>query len=720
MVDLWGLLLVSMNYLPIWWLFTTRARVEQVCDNTPGGRRGYANTRTAPRAVESGIILNQDISADTETAEGMGDLQSPQYVKRTAHMFDSRYTTQVNGSSADSRRNADGTSQKVTSQHNQPSYLSVSRSVCGYSCLSYNNGTTTSSAAMTSTTNGVSPIPYKPIQSRTSGAKSDFPISYRQTSNGHPVDTNGRENETIGKTGTLDMENNQNDAGSYGQSRTKSNILEKIERLYGTNAVTTASLWRRPVPLLQMPSDPSSRTSTAFKTINENVGNSAPRRGEKIIPIFLESSRKQLSRIESADGDYEDDHHIVKVPSSMTAKVSNIDKVSDKLSDDLYSKHDILNSNRLQKHTNGHNGTTIAPLHVNLSTVSDRDDSSVVSSRKSLDERGGISIAAPNLNSETHIIHSQVLSTDKPRKDDNKVFEPVRMGKDLFHANTDEQISLAPAQLQEKTEDSIDGESKPIFRVVSNLSSREEPEDMGWKGLRSLNVSDSPPKLPVIRSTEECSDDVMKENICVGSNLEEKNGEYFLGILQKEKSYIANLIKTAESRLETLDTSEDSPDFEFSGVVLAAIGKANLLINKKFKQFEGLCNDNIEQRKKGVGSDEPFTTKNEDLEGFWDMVLIQVDQIHSMFKDLEKGGIAPPPKKPETKKASTQKLSASKTTAASKSKSSGNTARDESRRKMLAERRRAMKNQLEAQSANAQQTSEPEVQIFVHDTASES
>ena len=48
------------------------------------------------------------------------------------------------------------------------------------------------------------------------------------------------------------------------------------------------------------------------------------------------------------------------------------------------------------------------------------------------------------------------------------------------------------------------------------------------------------------------------------------------------------------------------------------------------------CNSTLllgfqEEEKKGVTDDVPFTTKNDDLAGFWDMVMIQVDQIHEMF-----------------------------------------------------------------------------------------
>lgn len=48
-------------------------------------------------AQESSINNNLYVDVDFEGNEDdtMGDLQSPQYVKRTAHMFDSRFSTEV-------------------------------------------------------------------------------------------------------------------------------------------------------------------------------------------------------------------------------------------------------------------------------------------------------------------------------------------------------------------------------------------------------------------------------------------------------------------------------------------------------------------------------------------------------------------------------------------------------------------------------------------------
>jgi Guanylate-kinase-associated protein (GKAP) protein len=46
--------------------------------------------------------------------------------------------------------------------------------------------------------------------------------------------------------------------------------------------------------------------------------------------------------------------------------------------------------------------------------------------------------------------------------------------------------------------------------------------------------------------------------------------------------------------------------------------------------FLGLCENNICR-----SPDELFETKPEDLQGFWDMVMIQVDHVDSLFQEIE-------------------------------------------------------------------------------------
>lgn len=67
---------------------------------------------------------------------------------------------------------------------------------------------------------------------------------------------------------------------------------------------------------------------------------------------------------------------------------------------------------------------------------------------------------------------------------------------------------------------------------------------------------------------------------------------------------------------------------EYEDLVDVAIGQTQLLISSKFKQFIGLiieCEQNVGEK----------PVKPEDLEGFWSMVYIQVEQLNQRFERLE-------------------------------------------------------------------------------------
>merc|ERR1711994_991108 len=83
--------------------------------------------------------------------------------------------------------------------------------------------------------------------------------------------------------------------------------------------------------------------------------------------------------------------------------------------------------------------------------------------------------------------------------------------------------------------------------------------------------------------------------------------------------------------------------------------------------------------------EDPFVPTNMDLAGFWDMVHIQVEQIHTRFQglhDLKKVNWVV--KAPEKKTTSTSKPKAKKAT-------TGVTNDNEAKKKMLEDRKRAMK-----------------------------
>lgn len=105
-----------------------------------------------------------------------------------------------------------------------------------------------------------------------------------------------------------------------------------------------------------------------------------------------------------------------------------------------------------------------------------------------------------------------------------------------------------------------------------------------------------------------------------------KDGRYFLSILEKEESFIMEQVKLAESRLaeHEADWNEDTV-----GKVRSAIGKANLLINKKCNQFRELCEKSLVN-----DAGDQYAVLNDDLAGFWDMITIQIADVRRSFENL--------------------------------------------------------------------------------------
>jgi len=213
-----------------------------------------------------------------------------------------------------------------------------------------------------------------------------------------------------------------------------------------------------------------------------------------------------------------------------------------------------------------------------------------------------------------------------------------------------------------------------------------------------------------------------------------KDGEYFLQHTHFEEDRIRGQSLRAEAYLRSHDLPEDA-----MGRIRSAIGKANLLLTQKFGQFRELCNSHMQP------DPEERETKWEDLQGFWDMVKIQVDLIDDEFANIElqrENGWQEIDILPTSKKSSANSSpkSANVSAASTPSATPGHTpstkrrgmkpkavssdpespdrrnqkaqaakARDEARKKMLAERRAAMKQQQQQDTPEA----EAVVEIFV-------
>ncbi|XP_012252011.2 uncharacterized protein LOC105683751 [Athalia rosae] len=198
---------------------------------------------------------------------------------------------------------------------------------------------------------------------------------------------------------------------------------------------------------------------------------------------------------------------------------------------------------------------------------------------------------------------------------------------------------------------------------------------------------------------------------------EEKDGHYFMKMLKAETDRLLSLAASAEAELAGGDPTV-LPE-EAAGKLRSAAGKARLLATQKMQQFEGLCQKNINQI-----PGEEFPTTNEDLAGFWDMVMLQVVQVNELFdqiqrlKDSQWKEVIPDSKVitslPQNGSSSKRRVNVpnkAKATANSEANRKAREAREQARRQMLEERRRAMRS-----AQNKDQRNAESVKIFVPET----
>ncbi|XP_037038257.1 uncharacterized protein LOC119075791 [Bradysia coprophila] len=203
-----------------------------------------------------------------------------------------------------------------------------------------------------------------------------------------------------------------------------------------------------------------------------------------------------------------------------------------------------------------------------------------------------------------------------------------------------------------------------------------------------------------------------------GSHYEEKGGHYFLNVLKDERDRLISLAVTAEGYMAVLSERDEPPNEEIFGHLRSAAGKARLLATQKMQQFEGLCHNNLNQI-----PGEKFPTTAEDLQGFWDMLLLQVDHVNSIFAEIEElkknnwqkpvteTQRIPPqgsklPKRPATKSSTGAASSTAKST-------NGTTAAKKTAASLATQRREAQRQQfLEQKRRNKAASAEQPVEIF--------
>ncbi|XP_025725783.1 disks large-associated protein 5 isoform X1 [Callorhinus ursinus] len=146
--------------------------------------------------------------------------------------------------------------------------------------------------------------------------------------------------------------------------------------------------------------------------------------------------------------------------------------------------------------------------------------------------------------------------------------------------------------------------------------------------LGSLTVSNKEHVLNKDESTKISNDLTIKEVSLLEINEDQisqlhHDVPYFRNILQSETEKLTSHCLEWDRKLE-LDIPDDAKD-----LIRTAVGQTRLLMKERFKQFEGLV-DNCEYKR---GEKETTCT---DLDGFWDMVSFQIEDVNQKFNNLTK------------------------------------------------------------------------------------
>lgn len=289
-----------------------------------------------------------------------------------------------------------------------------------------------------------------------------------------------------------------------------------------------------------------------------------------------------------------------------------------------------------------------------------------------------------------------VVSSRKPTDGTEQVIKPLQRVTPI-------------RKVEQKTPTSMNSQNS-ITRIPITIEGDALKRDSSSKSIPDQQPAAPKVVLPVLEPSSS-STNIAKQTQETEKIIEEKNGHYFMKLLKQETDRLLSLAASAEAELVSSDTVA-LPE-EAAGKLRSAAGKAKLLTSQKMQQFEGLCQKNINQ----VPGEE-FPTTNEDLAGFWDMVMLQVIQVNELFDQIDKLRTSQWQEVVVDKKAASASqqngkrrvipVHKAKPTANSEANKKAREAREQARRQMIEERRRAMRS-------NAQNT-DNSVEIFAPET----
>ncbi|XP_050190792.1 disks large-associated protein 5 [Myiozetetes cayanensis] len=182
-------------------------------------------------------------------------------------------------------------------------------------------------------------------------------------------------------------------------------------------------------------------------------------------------------------------------------------------------------------------------------------------------------------------------------------------------------FSKSPVKTNEKSSETKAQKSNLRGRILPSVKGiREQQMTTGVKG---EEAGESDEKTSTQRSNETTPVPTALEGKSGDRGEQEHDVPYFRNILQTETERLLSQCLQWDGNLE-LDIPEDAKD-----LIHTTIGQTRLLMEERFKQFERLV-DNCEFKQ---GEKE---TRCTDLDGFWDMINFQIEDVNKKFDNLKK------------------------------------------------------------------------------------
>ncbi|XP_051517149.1 disks large-associated protein 4-like isoform X2 [Myxocyprinus asiaticus] len=194
-------------------------------------------------------------------------------------------------------------------------------------------------------------------------------------------------------------------------------------------------------------------------------------------------------------------------------------------------------------------------------------------------------------------------------------FTSMASRQETTEAESQEQSDGKPAANKMPNQWLDGGVHKPSRSDVTHCSSTSLQEMLD----PALDPSSLPPPDPSLQAGTGSVNGAVEQS---GAAACLRDGRCFQKLLQAETDRMEAWCQQMDQETKDKQLSE-----EVLGKIRSAVGSAQLLMSQKFRQFQGLCEQNLD------ANAQPRPTA-QDLAGFWDLLQLTIEDISMKFDEL--------------------------------------------------------------------------------------